>query len=202
MLNTATFSSVQVSPPRVLASSFDNIRKLSMQFDSDVSASLDAADLSVRNLLTSNTFTPTALAWSATTKTATWTLPDLPDGDYRAALVAAGVTDAFSFALATTRTHDFFILAGDIDRDRIVSFADLLKISTNYGKKNAAFADGDLNGDGEVNFPDLTTVSARYGASLPALSAIKKPASTSIFNTTPIRPAIVARPTLPRLRKL
>ena len=98
----------------------------------------------------------------------------------REELAALGIDSPGEYPIAVQvndRTQDFFdesllvvleeetieVLAGDINRDGAVSFADFLVLSTNFGKQNAAEAEGDLDGDGLVAFTDFLLLSANFG---------------------------------------
>ncbi len=54
--------------------------------------------------------------------------------------------------------------AGDATGDRVVNFADLNLVLSNFGGIGAGLP-GDLNGDGAVNFADLNLVLSNFGAS-------------------------------------
>lgn len=52
---------------------------------------------------------------------------------------------------------------GDANLDGIVSFADFLILSSNFGKTDAAFADGDFDGNGVIEFIDFLILSNNFG---------------------------------------
>jgi predicted outer membrane repeat protein len=54
--------------------------------------------------------------------------------------------------------------AGDLNGDRVVDFADLNILLSNYGTGSAA---SDTNGDGQVNFADLNLVLVEFGSACP-----------------------------------
>lgn len=92
----------------------------------------------------------------------------LADGDYTATLPAGSVRDAAGNLIATDTSLPFFILAGDVNRDRKVDFADLLALAQNYGQSNRTFEQGnvDYSADRAVNFGDLLVLAQHYGATL------------------------------------
>jgi hypothetical protein len=147
---------------------------LRVTFDSDVSGSLQPGDLEIRRAGTGELVAVPGLrvSFNADTLTATFTGLSLPDGNYRATLKAAGVTDAFGNPMAADVTFDFFVLAGDVNRDRVVNFDDLLVLAKNYNATGATFAQGDLNFDGVVNFDDLLILAKGYNTSVPAPAAV------------------------------
>lgn len=61
-----------------------------------------------------------------------------------------------------------YTLEGDANLDRAVNFADLLRLSQNYGKTGRMWSEGNFDYDAanNVSFPDLLKLSQRYGASL------------------------------------
>lgn len=63
---------------------------------------------------------------------------------------------------------DFFVLAGDINRDRKVDTLDFNILSGNFGVVAARYSNGDLNYDGAVDSKDLNIYQAQVGKSLPA----------------------------------
>jgi hypothetical protein len=136
--------------------------------------------------------------------TATWSFASfpqgtLPDGNYKATLLAGSVADGAGNTMAANFTLDFFALLGDANHDRTVGFADLVAVAQHYGKTGGAtWAMGDFNHDGNVGFADLVTVAQRYGKTLalpasPAASASASPipASVSAPAHRPVPPAPV-----------
>lgn len=55
-------------------------------------------------------------------------------------------------------------IAGDVDGNAMVDFADFLILSSNFGQQGL-FADGDLDFDGTVQFPDFLILSSNFGQS-------------------------------------
>ena len=146
---------------------------VAIQFDSDVSGSLTAGSLVLRNLTTGTSVpaTATRMTYDAKTNTVTWIFPDLTggslsDGNYGAVLGAAGVTDIAGNLLdgngdgvgADDYRFDFFRYYGDVDGDRDVDFADQYWFQKTYQKSEGSpLFDSrlDHNGDGVVNGVDL-----------------------------------------------
>ena len=58
---------------------------------------------------------------------------------------------------------DNFELPGDANQDGIVSFADFLILSGNFGKTSQGFQDGDFDGTGTVDFADFLILSKNFG---------------------------------------
>ena len=147
-------------------------------FSENVLGSVDLADLQVTNLDTSQVLPAGAFSLKitgnlATATTASWVpLSTLPDGHYRARVVAKGIADPSNNTIASDTVRDFFILAGDADHDGTIGFSDLVAVAQNYGKTtNVTFAQGDFNYDGAVNFADLVVVAQKYGITTPSAAA-------------------------------
>jgi hypothetical protein len=152
--------------------------QVTIQFSEDVGASLSLADLTVTNLTTGLAMVPASIAFDATTKIATLTFAVGPivDGNYRVIVAGAGITDAAGNALdgdangsaGGDMAFDFFSLAGDANRDRVVDFADLVILSQSYGLTGKTFSQGNFNysADGVVDFDDLVIFSQRYNITL------------------------------------
>jgi hypothetical protein len=150
--------------------------RISVTFVEDVSGTLTAGALSLQNR-SGGTTPASSYAWDPATLTATWTFTQLPaDGNYRATLTAAGVSDWSGVTIdgdgdgqaGGDLTLDFFFLGGDATGDRVVNFDDLLILAKNYNKPNQTFAQGDFTGDGVVNFDDLLVLAKNYNKTLPA----------------------------------
>jgi predicted outer membrane repeat protein len=159
-------------------------QSLQFTFSQSVAASVGINDMVLKNLTTGATVPVAnlALQYDANLNTATYTFPGyphgaLPDGNYRATVAAAGLSDASGHPLAADFTFDFFFLDGDANHDRTVAFADLVAVAQNYGATaNTTFAKGDFNYDGKIDFADLVTVAQKYGTTLP-VAALSLPAS-------------------------
>jgi ELWxxDGT repeat protein len=143
-------------------------------FSENVAKSLSATDLTLRNLDTNQLVTTAGIvcAYDAASDQAVFTFSNLPDGHYRATLVASGVTDIAGNTLANDAARDFNILAGDANQDGAVDFSDLVVLAQNYNTTSKTFAQGDFNYDGSVDFNDLVLLAQRYNTSLPGPGAI------------------------------
>jgi hypothetical protein len=119
----------------------------------------------------------TSVALSADRRSATFEFdPRLSDGNFRVRIQANSVIDENGNPIADNpyvTNSNWFVLAGDINRDRHVDFDDLVILAQNYGLAGRTFSQGNLNYDanGNVDFADLVILAQRYNASLPAAPA-------------------------------
>ncbi|MHB1034769.1 MAG: hypothetical protein ACYC35_09450 [Pirellulales bacterium] len=147
------------------------IRDLALQFDADVSASLDTGDLTLAN---DDTGAPISLSgvtptYDPATNTATWGLSaiSIPDGNYVATLSAAGVTDAFNNPMANDFSFQFFRLLADTNGSRSVDIFDVSALQLNYGQTSGMTpAQGDFDGNGTVDIFDVALLQTQYGKTL------------------------------------
>lgn len=204
------------APPTVAGSlSYVEGNRIRFVFSKDVSAQLDSMDLLLLNNTTGQTISSTlALNYDSAAQSATWTNPiPLPDGNYTATLLAAGISDASGLPLdgngdgtgGDNYVFNFSVFAGDANRDGKVDFADLVKVAQHYGQPGSfSWIDGDFNGDGSVGFSDLVSVAQHYGQSAPLASPPALPVasaattapvtSTSAPNTNPKPAPISTKP--------
>jgi hypothetical protein len=213
-------ASADLTPPAVLAAAFvpggGGKAVVRVTFGEDVGASLAAGDLALTNVATGDMRSATGVTFDPGSGVATFTVPDLADGNWRATLAAAGVEDAAGNPLAADFSTDFFVLAGDANRDRVVNFADLLVLAKNYNKAGATWAEGDFTGDGVVNFADLLVLAKAYNTAVaapapllsgePAVAPVSATASVlgeegktaPVFSTTRVaKPAAAVAPAKP-----
>jgi hypothetical protein len=89
---------------------------------------------------------------------------------------------------------EFFVLAGDVNRDRAVNGSDFALLAANFGRTGRTYGQGDLNGDGSVNGTDFAVLAGNFGRTVPepAAPAAARPATIA---TTPafVSPVPVAQ---------
>ena len=146
---------------------------LVFSFSADVSSSISRDDLRLEHLTKSFTIPTSAIAvtYDKAANTATFTFPGLrngrlPDGRYRATLVADGIRDSAGTALASDISFDVFFLVGDANRDGAVNRADFDILKASYRQRGRLFSQGDFNYDGVVNKADFNLLARRYGISV------------------------------------
>jgi hypothetical protein len=208
--------------PRLLESAYrynDPKPIIRLAFSEDVSASFDPGTFVLKNLTTNQNVAAADLAITFTTVTheiivGLSPLPGgvLPDGNYR--LTIPGLIDEAANPLAGgTLTLDFFVFAGDANRDRVVDFNDLVVLAQNYNTSGGKrFINGDFSYDGNVDFNDLVLLAQRYNTTLAppapappvaaAFSGVRIAAPTrtarssddSLFSVTSVRPVAAVKP--------
>src|SRR5688572_3669221 len=139
-------------------------QRASFTFNQSVSSSISAADFQVTGPSGAVPFT---FAYDAVTNTATLSFSNiLPDGNYTARALAAGITNGSGQPMASDHVLDFHVLAGDANRDRRVNLSDFNILASNFGQSNRTFSQGDFNYSGNVNLADFNILASRFGASL------------------------------------
>ena len=171
---------------------FESSPSVNLDFNADVSTTFESTDAVLQNLSTSQLIPSSDLqlsfdSWEDAVSIVycpsnLLTTAPLPDGNYRLTLEAGTIASVTGVPLASDVTIDFFVLAGDVNRDRIVNFNDLLIVAQNYGQPNRTFSQGnvDYSPDGLVNFSDLLIIAQQYGTSLPSLRVGQQFGSTRI----------------------
>jgi hypothetical protein len=198
-------------PPQVTAITFDYRNHLSVTFSEDVLKSLDTGDLSVSPAGGKAALAPSSFAWDADTRTATFEFAaGFGNGDYQAKLLATGVSDGNGLHPVADGVLDFFVLGGDVNRDRSVDFNDLVILAQNYNTSGQTYGQGDLTGDGSVDFNDLVLIAQSYNSALPPVTAppalaeapvIDPVMPTTAFSTQRIRETPQAGDVLQRVNK-
>lgn len=169
-------------PARVLSAQYDpNIKSLVLVFSEDVSASLSLSQLSISPLVSPSSMN---LTYNISTNTATIDFAPgyfnglLPDGNYYATL-GAGPVDFVANLLdgdadgtaGGDYLFNFFVLAGDANRDRAVNAIDLTILAQNWQGTGRTFTQGDFTYDGRVDVRDLLVLSNQWFFSLPEPAA-------------------------------
>jgi ELWxxDGT repeat protein len=191
-------NTTDVTAPTITSGTYDfEHGQIVLQFSEDVSQSLTADDLKINWVLpTGTTFSPTNMTWDPLTNTATFTYhptdayPSIwPDGNFKLTILATDVTDETGNPLASNFTLDFWVLAGDANRDRKVDAKDLGILSLNWQGTGKVFSQGDFDYDGDVDITDLYLLSRNRGVTLAAPPPAAAPTSAK---RTPVRTPIRA----------
>src|SRR3954468_4279974 len=188
-LERRVFLSADATPPTVLGAEFvfdafpnPERQTVTIAFSEDVHRSLNAQDIKLENLTTGATVPASQIRDNFNNETnvasisfdndgplaASFTSKAFPDGNYRLTLPAGSVKDEAGNALATDFTFDFFVLAGDANRDRVVDVADLGVLATNWQSESRTFSQADFSYDGKVDVEDLGILATNWRKSLPA----------------------------------
>jgi hypothetical protein len=137
-------------------------------FNSDVAPSLDLADIVVRNLTTQTTISPTSLHYDAATDVATFSFTGIvPEGNYRATIIASGVIGPTGLPMQQDEEFEFFFLMADANHDRRIDLHDFNRLAQNFGQSERNFTQGDFNYDSLVNIEDFNILASRFGGFLP-----------------------------------
>jgi hypothetical protein len=115
----------------------------------------------------------------------------LPEGNYDLRVVAGAVV-ADAHLMARDHVYSFFVLCGDVNRDRTVNGTDFAILAGSFGKTGQTYAAGDLNGDGSVNGSDFAILAGNFGRSVapppaPPIATVARPAPSPSALTTPAR---------------
>jgi probable HAF family extracellular repeat protein len=146
--------------------------RITIPFSEPVAPSLSLPDITVQNMTTATTVNPLSMSYDVATNTATFSFAGvLPDGNYRASIAAANVTDLDGNPLVAHFAFDFFVLAGDADRDRDIDINDLGVLATNWQRTNKTFSDGDFDYNGTVDVNDLGILATQWQQTLAFSSA-------------------------------
>ena len=90
-----------------------------------------------------------------------------PDGDYRAVLNGASITNANALAIQSNTTLTFLHFLGDANHDRMINASDFDALATHYGMTGQTFSHGDFNYDGVVDVNDFNLLASRYNTVFP-----------------------------------
>ncbi|MEM8875633.1 MAG: Ig-like domain-containing protein [Planctomycetota bacterium] len=127
-----------------------------------------AGDASLLNLDTNTTTTPTVLSIAGQTVRLDLSTDLLDNGNYVLTLPEGFTTDAAGND-SEAASLSFYVLRGDIDRDRDVDLFDAIDLQRNFGMSSGAvYTDGDLDYDGDVDLFDALILQRAFGDSLPA----------------------------------
>jgi len=80
------------------------------------------------------------------------------------------------------------VLAGDLDGNGEVAFADFLALSANFGSTDVPYSSGDIDCNGEVAFADFLALSANFGKTAGRAASVPEPSGLA---TTGILTALV-----------
>ena len=99
---------------------------------------------------------------------------------------ADGVADALDLACVSDVTERDAVLmslgtlAGDLDGDGTVAFADFLVLSSNFGSAHDAYTDGNIDLMAGIGFADFLVLSSNFGK-MAATSAVPEPAGLEML---------------------
>lgn len=185
---TYVLQNVGLQAPSLQSASFNiDTLQVSFQFDLPLNPlSIAPTDLLATNLAIGTTRAANSALLSADGKSITFSFsgPPFTDGPYRFR-IPMGTIESSSGGLTRSDTDltgtNYYILAGDLNRDRVVNFDDLLTLSQNFGQTGKTFSQGniDYSPDGLVGFDDLLILAQRYGTSVLEVKSPQRKARTS-----------------------
>jgi hypothetical protein len=143
-------------------------QRLDFVFDTDMSSSLQAPDLTLNNATRDTFLTGATLEFSNGGKTASFRFPNsvgdhtahagvLPDGYYRASLTKEDVP-----SLDHDEFRDFDFIAGDTDGNGSVNFDDYVRTDNGYNNGLKGYLNGDFNYTVVVNFDDYVIIDQSF----------------------------------------
>lgn len=164
--------------PRVVSSlfGFEIGLKLEYVFSEDMAA-ITKPSIQIVNTTTSQTLSESdyEVSFDPATLTATITLNStIASGNYVATLLSNQTSDRFNNKLdgdadnlaGGDYSFSFSFVQGDVTRDGVVNFDDLLVLAQNYGGTGKTFSQGNVTFDaaGNVDFDDLLLLAQHYNA--------------------------------------
>lgn len=159
---------------------FETGQRVNIPFSENVGPSLSAADFVLTNLTTGQAVSQSMfdVVFDAGANVATVFAVGnaLPDADYRLTLNPAGVTDLAGNPLAVGTSLDFFVMAGDANRDRTVGIGDFSILAAHFNSAGT-FGKGDFNYNGQVEIGDFSVLASRFNSTLATARAAVQPDS-------------------------
>jgi len=146
---------------------FETTQAIEVAFDKNVVTSLNATDLMVQSIGSGATISPSSVDFTAVGNVATFSFGTiLADGNYRATLPVGAVADAVGNVNTSPYTITFFVLTGDLNRDREVTISDFIDLASHFNQFPATWSEGDLNYDNAVTISDFIDLASNFNQSL------------------------------------
>jgi uncharacterized delta-60 repeat protein len=146
-------------------------QRVTFRFSQNVAASVSAADFQVTG---PTGVPPSTFSYDGVTNTATLSFNGiLPNGDFTARAIAAGITNASGQPMPADHVLDFFFLGADANRDGRVNLQDFNRLAANFGTLGKTFSQGNFNYDtaGNVNLQDFNVLATWFGTALGSAAA-------------------------------
>jgi hypothetical protein len=180
---------VDRTAPNVQAAfDFETSHSISYQFGEPSARTLTPADVVVHNHMTHQNVPDSAISFTQTSTGATLSFPGLPaglmDGNYEAHLTSGSVVDAAGNA--AENFLDFYVFAGDANRDRAINILDFGRLAANFNRPGT-FSQGDFTYNGIVNVQDFSLLASRFNSTMPAARPAAGARPASPFATSRIR---------------
>ena len=163
--DTIDFGNIQEAAPLSISAGFEfeTRQAVAIDFNQFVMDSLSISDLQVVNVVTGTPVTIQSLDYDPSVNRATvrFNPAVLPDGRYQLRIAAGAITNQTS-----AYAFDFFVLAGDANRDSRVNLLDFNVLAGNFNQAGRTFSQGDFNYDGNVNLLDFNILAGRFNTAL------------------------------------
>jgi rhamnogalacturonan endolyase len=185
---------------------YDSAQMVSLTFNRDVDPAMLASALSLQNLTTQTTISPSLIHVAESGGVATITFTGiLADGNYQLTVNSATTLNAAGDQLASSfNMPPFFVLAGDANHDRTVNLLDLNEVVTNFGQSGKTFTQGNFDYSGTVGIADFNLLAGNFGKTLaappsssPVVESLASPEPTSVgtnnslFSGVPVGPDLL-----------
>ena len=178
--STSEFSPA-IGEPIILRAEFlfETEYAVRVYFNEDVSQTLQADDLMIEPFSP-----PDSVTFDHTNNSALFRFGYLlSDDDYQATILADSVRDTDNKPLFGDFQFDFFVMAGDANRDRKINIADFLRIDRGSARGLTGFGNGDFDQSGEIDGADYFIIDQAY------LDFISRNPSPSSPSSSPPSPA-------------
>lgn len=147
-------------------------------------ASLALSDFAVLNLDTNQPVIPQGLVVQDNGGSATATLTFtgvLPDGHYRATILAGSISNADGDANFADIPYNFFVLTGDANHDGRVNLFDFDILASNFGQTGRDGSTGDFDYDGDCDLADFDVLASKFGVTLAGPDGAAATVRTGLF---------------------
>lgn len=135
---------------------------------------IDASDFAVLNLDTNQPVPLAGFDYNGGTNTATLTFNGvLPDGHFRATVVAGGFQDSVGNAMQANYLFNYFVLTGDANHDGRINLFDFDILASNFGLSGRDGSTGDFNFDGICNLADFDILASKFGVVIASPSSVR-----------------------------
>lgn len=174
---------VDITPPAQTGSAFafENAQIMTWEFNEamPLAALPQVVDAATGVAMASSSIL--AVAPASPNRTSFRIAPGVPDGDY-IATPSVATNDLAGNAAIQLAPLQFFILAGDANRDRRVDISDFAILAARFNLPGT-FSQGDFNYDGVTNVGDFSILASKFNSSLSPPMLQRSVSQTAMFPT-------------------